>query len=89
MLLILNIPNSKYDRVLDKNTLVEAFTSDEAVALTDDATNEDVLKAVFPNFEEEMSTNGESLVLERFTPYCKMQLHKDWLDATYKKGAKL
>lgn len=56
------------------------------INIPNNATNEDVLKLVFPNWEEEVSTNGESIVLERFTPYCKMQLHKDWLDKPYTKG---
>ncbi len=54
--------------------------------ILDNTTNSDVLKKVFPDFEEDITPIGDTLILERYTPYCKMQLHKDWLDAPYKTG---
>jgi hypothetical protein len=93
--LIIEISDEFYNRVAgaprcasfssdlaDRNELVKAIQSGTLIS---DTTNEDVLRKVFPDFEEDITPKDDTLILERYTPYCKMQLHKDWLSAPYKR----
>lgn len=77
----------QYRQLLEWLKELKSYKEDkDIISIFDGATNEDVLRKVFPNFEEDITPKGDTLILERYTPYCKMQLHKDWLDASYKGG---
>ena len=85
-------------RLIDANALNKRLTNPyqnqtvmwevdkEPTVLTmpDNPTNGDMIKAVFPNFEEDVTIVSDTILLERYMPYCKMQFHRDWWNAPYK-----
>ena len=87
-------------RLIDANALNKRLTNPyqnqtvmwevdkEPTVLTmpDNPTNGDMIKAVFPNFEEDVTIVSDTILLERYMSYCKMQFHRDWWDAPYKRG---
>ena len=84
MIIISNITEQKYQKIVDKNSLIEAFTKDEAILLPDDAKWGDVIRALFPTFEVK---DLDPVILEQNypKPFCKMQFDKKFWDAPYKK----
>lgn len=64
---------------------IEYFDKVDAIVIPEGATNGDMVKVVFPNFEENVTIVCDTILLERYMPYCKMQFHRDWWDSPYER----
>ena len=91
--LVIRIPEEEYRWIMksDKTVFRDVASKEcmlhaikNGIPLPNNPTNGDMVKAVFPNFEEDVTIVGDTILLERYMPYCKMQFHRDWWDAPYK-----
>ncbi len=58
------------------------MNAEEQIVRYEGATNGDMVLATFPH-QFEVRQFGDTVILERFEPHCKMQFHIDWWNAAY------
>jgi len=96
MKLIIDIPEEVYKNIQSKSAeiQIEGYTVENAVLngtpILDDATNGDVIKAMFPNTVVDDYDYGKDPVIDVYgidnTEY--ITLRKAWWNASYQKGGK-
>ena len=56
-----------------------------SITLPDNPTNGDMITTLFP--DAKITITGDTVIIERFEPYCKCQFSVDWWNALYVKPA--
>jgi hypothetical protein len=90
---MIDIPEETYNKIFNTHINMRGI-ADNAIAngtpIPDNATNGDVIKAIFPNTEVDDYDYGKDPVIDVYgiddTEY--ITLRKDWWNAPYKKGGK-